>query len=156
MDLAAYRGSAEAFVSELTNAYYRHYAGLEDEYAIEPIFERHAELFDRAAVDDLRELSVVRKVLETAAAALAEMRAHRVDAGRPRGQHFGRERLRVTPLDLPNAGTNTVTGQAAPNEDHKAAVARHTVAPERERLDVELELVAPSRTLGCGLRFHRH
>ena len=56
MDLAAYRASAEAFSSELTRAYYHHYAGLEAEYAIESIYERHAELFDRASVDGLREL----------------------------------------------------------------------------------------------------
>ncbi len=56
MDLAAYRASAEAFSSELTNAYYRHYAGVDAEYAIEPIYARHAELFSRAAVDGLREL----------------------------------------------------------------------------------------------------
>jgi hypothetical protein len=56
MDLAAYRASAEAFSSELTNAYYRHYAGLDAEYTLEPIYERHAELFERASVDELREL----------------------------------------------------------------------------------------------------
>jgi hypothetical protein len=56
MELAAYRESAEAFSSELTNAYYRHFAGLDAEYAIEPIYERHAELFDRTSVDGLREL----------------------------------------------------------------------------------------------------
>lgn len=55
MDLGAYRSSAETFVSELENAYYRHYAGLDDEYAIEPIYERHAELFHRGSVDGLRE-----------------------------------------------------------------------------------------------------
>ncbi len=55
MDLAAYRGSAEAFVSELTNAYYRHYAGLDDDYPIEAIYDRHPELFRRDSVDALRE-----------------------------------------------------------------------------------------------------
>ena len=55
MDLDAYRSSAEAFLSELTGEYYRHYAGLKDEYAIEPIYERHGELFTRQAVDGLRE-----------------------------------------------------------------------------------------------------
>jgi len=30
MDLAAYRRSAETFVSALTGAYYRHYSGLDD------------------------------------------------------------------------------------------------------------------------------
>src|SRR5436190_13068488 len=56
MDLAAYRTSAEAFVSELMNAYYRHYAGLDDEYAVEPVYERHAELFERGPVEELRKL----------------------------------------------------------------------------------------------------
>jgi hypothetical protein len=54
MDLDAYRSSAEAFLSELTAEHYRHYAGLQDEYAIEPIYARHSELFTRAAVDGLR------------------------------------------------------------------------------------------------------
>lgn len=56
MDLEAYRRSAEEFVAELDRAYYRHYAGLEDEYRLEPIYERHAELFGRQAVDTLRSL----------------------------------------------------------------------------------------------------
>ena len=55
MDLDAYRRSAETFVSELTSAYYRHYAGLEAEYEIEPIYARHAGLFTRDAVSRLRE-----------------------------------------------------------------------------------------------------
>jgi hypothetical protein len=54
MDLAVYRRSAEAFVSELTREYYRHYAGLKASYEIEPIYARHAELFSAAAVDELR------------------------------------------------------------------------------------------------------
>jgi hypothetical protein len=54
MDLDAYRSEAEAFLSELTAEYYRHYAGLQDEYAIEPIYARHAELFTRHAIDALR------------------------------------------------------------------------------------------------------
>jgi hypothetical protein len=57
MDLSAYRGSAEAFIAELTNAYYRHYAGIVDAYPIEAIYDRHAELFRRDAVDRLRALS---------------------------------------------------------------------------------------------------
>jgi hypothetical protein len=54
MDLDAYRASAEEFVAELTAEYYHHYAGLKDEYEIEPIYERHASLFSRGAVDALR------------------------------------------------------------------------------------------------------
>jgi hypothetical protein len=55
MDLEAYRQSAEAFVSDLTGTYYRHYAGLDERYEIEPIYERHAKLFERSAVDSVRE-----------------------------------------------------------------------------------------------------
>jgi hypothetical protein len=55
MDLDAYRRSAETFISELTGAYYRHYAGLEAEYEIEPIYARHGWLFTLDAVARLRE-----------------------------------------------------------------------------------------------------
>ncbi len=57
MDLDSYRRSAEAFISELTAEYYRHYAGLKDEYEIEPIYARHAELFAPDAVEELRALT---------------------------------------------------------------------------------------------------
>ncbi len=57
MDLEAYRDSAESFLSELTGTFYRHYAGLDERFEIEPIYQRHADLFERAAVEDLRELT---------------------------------------------------------------------------------------------------
>jgi hypothetical protein len=56
MDLDAYRRMGESFVSELTREYYRHYAGLQDDYAIEPIYARHAALFTGEAVRSLRDL----------------------------------------------------------------------------------------------------
>jgi hypothetical protein len=56
MDLESYRRSAEEFVCALTAEYYRHYAGLKESYEIEPIYERHRELFGAGAVDDLRGL----------------------------------------------------------------------------------------------------
>lgn len=56
MDLEDYRRSAEAFLSELTREEYRHFAGLKATYEIEPIYERHAGLFSRAAIEDLRAL----------------------------------------------------------------------------------------------------
>ena len=55
MNLAAYRAEAEAFVSALDREYYLHFSGRQDEYEIEPIYERHAGLFAREAVDALRE-----------------------------------------------------------------------------------------------------
>src|SRR5581483_9217855 len=58
MDLGAYRRSAESFLNELTGEYYRHYAGLDERFEIEPIYERHAELFERDTVEELRDAAV--------------------------------------------------------------------------------------------------
>jgi hypothetical protein len=55
MDLDAYRAEAEEFVSALDREYYRHFSGQQDTYDIEPIYERHAGLFSRDAVEGLRE-----------------------------------------------------------------------------------------------------
>lgn len=55
MELSAYRARAEAFVAELGDAYHRHYAGLSEEFAIDAIYARHAELFSFEAVAWLRE-----------------------------------------------------------------------------------------------------
>ncbi len=57
MDLEAYRSAAESFLSELTGTYYRHFSGLDERFEIKPIYERHAHLFEREAVEDLRELA---------------------------------------------------------------------------------------------------
>jgi hypothetical protein len=56
VELEDYRRSAELFVSELTGEFYRHYAGLKDSFEIEPIYARHAGLFEAAAVTELRGL----------------------------------------------------------------------------------------------------
>jgi len=56
MDLDAYRQSAETFITELTREHYRHYAGLQDTFELEPIYERHRDLFTRASIDALRDL----------------------------------------------------------------------------------------------------
>ena len=56
MDLEAYRRSAETFLTELTREEYRHFAGLKETYEIEPIYERHADLFTRGSVERLRGL----------------------------------------------------------------------------------------------------
>ena len=54
MDIGAYRGEAEAFVSALGLEHYRHFAGLKPSLEIEPIYDAHAELFTRRAVEELR------------------------------------------------------------------------------------------------------
>ncbi len=55
LDLDTYRHGAEAFVGEIDLEYYRHLAGHKPELEIEPIYERHAGLFDRSMVAAIRE-----------------------------------------------------------------------------------------------------
>jgi hypothetical protein len=66
MNLAAYRADAEEFVSSLDREYYQHFAGLKDDFDIEPIYEAHAELFSRESVQRLREEGT-RQLVEFAA-----------------------------------------------------------------------------------------
>lgn len=55
IDLGAYSGEAEEFLSSIDREYYLHYSGQQDEFEIEAIYARHAELFSRESVDSLRE-----------------------------------------------------------------------------------------------------
>jgi oligoendopeptidase F len=54
-DLDSYAGAAERFVSALDREYYEHYAGYKQAFEIKAIYERHADLFERPAVDWLRD-----------------------------------------------------------------------------------------------------
>ncbi len=51
---ATYEHAAEAFLAEHAEEMYQHWAGLRDELALEPIYRRHAALFERASIDALR------------------------------------------------------------------------------------------------------
>jgi hypothetical protein len=55
LDLDRYRADADQFMEELMREHYLHFSGQKDEFEIEPIYERHAELYSRGAVDELRE-----------------------------------------------------------------------------------------------------
>lgn len=55
LDLAAYRRDAETFVGEIDRQYYLHLAGHQPRLEIEPIYERHAALFEAQAVAAIRE-----------------------------------------------------------------------------------------------------
>lgn len=55
MDLEAYRQDAEDFLARLNLAYYRHYAGHDPDFALEPIYARYEALFTRDAVAALQE-----------------------------------------------------------------------------------------------------
>jgi hypothetical protein len=54
LDLDRYRAQADQFMTEISREHYLHFSGQKDEFEIEPIYERHADLFSRAAVDELR------------------------------------------------------------------------------------------------------
>ena len=53
--LDTYAAQAEEFVGAMDREYYLHFAGRKPEFEIEPIYERHAGLFGRTVVDELRE-----------------------------------------------------------------------------------------------------
>ena len=65
-DLAAYRAEAEDFLSSIDREYYLHYSGQQDEFEIEAIYTRHADLFSRASVDSLREAGAAPALVEFA------------------------------------------------------------------------------------------
>jgi hypothetical protein len=55
LDLNSYRESAEEFTEQIDREYYLHLSGRKREFEIEPIYDRHAELFSRQAVEFLRD-----------------------------------------------------------------------------------------------------
>jgi hypothetical protein len=54
LKLDDYRSRAEQFTTEITREGYLHFSGQKPELEIERIYERHADLFSRATVDELR------------------------------------------------------------------------------------------------------
>jgi hypothetical protein len=54
LELDRYRAQADQFMEELMREHYLHFSGQKDDFEIEPIYERHADLYSRAAVDELR------------------------------------------------------------------------------------------------------
>jgi hypothetical protein len=54
LDLESYSRRAQEFVSELDREYHLHFSGQKPEYRVQEIYERHRDLFARAAIDALR------------------------------------------------------------------------------------------------------
>jgi hypothetical protein len=63
-ELDGYRAGADRFIAELDEEYYLHYAGLKAEFELRPIYERHADLTDLAAVKRLGQAVRGRENLE--------------------------------------------------------------------------------------------
>lgn len=57
MELDGYRRQAEAFCEQIDREYYLHHSGRKRSFDIEPIYDRHAELFSRRALEELREVA---------------------------------------------------------------------------------------------------
>jgi oligoendopeptidase F len=55
IQIDTYAREAEQFVSALDREYYLHFAGHKESFEIEGIYERHAALFERPVVEELRE-----------------------------------------------------------------------------------------------------
>lgn len=55
-DLASYASGAEEFVSAVTAEYFENFSGRKPGLALEPIYERHADLFSRERISSLAEL----------------------------------------------------------------------------------------------------
>jgi hypothetical protein len=55
VDLESYREQADSFQTELMREYYRHFAGLQADLPLDAVYERHAVLFTREAVEQLRD-----------------------------------------------------------------------------------------------------
>ncbi len=66
IDLTSYRREAEEFLTAIDREYYLHFSGRQDDFEIEPIYDRHAGLFSREAVDGLREASAPAALVEFA------------------------------------------------------------------------------------------
>jgi hypothetical protein len=117
--------------------------GLAREDRLERRFRDAREPLQRVAHLELLllQLCLVREILEAAAAAGGEVRARRLHSLGPGPEHLGRERLGVAPLDLRDARPDAVAGKPASHEDDEAVEPGHAVAAERERVDVELELL---------------
>jgi hypothetical protein len=57
VDLSAYRSDAEQFLERIDREYYLHLSGQKPDLELGPIYEQHADLFARGAVEELRELA---------------------------------------------------------------------------------------------------
>lgn len=149
MDLDRYRADAEAFLAELHEAYYRHYAGLEEDFPLEAIYAAHADLFGEAAVDGLAGAGApalrafaVEGHLERAVAGLEAERARREAT------------LRVEAGGTPLGFREAALAQAAePDRDRREAIEQARLAMVAEALNPlaceALETVhARSRALG--------
>lgn len=132
MDLDDYRGQADDFLMEISREHYLHFSGQKEDFEIEAIYERHAGLFSRDAVERLRE-SGNRELLEFAVQGLMGQETKAEDAELAR---------RGAALELEVGGETMPLRQSSvvqanePDSDRRAAI-------ERARLDLTTRELTP-------------
>src|SRR3954449_2022857 len=132
LDLDQYRAEADDFMTELMREHYLHFSGQKDEFEIEPIYERHAGLYSRATVEELR-ASGNRELLMFAVQGLMgqETKAEEAELAR-----------REAALELDIDGEKIPLRQSPvvqanePDPDRRAAI-------ERARLDIAASELTP-------------
>jgi hypothetical protein len=67
VELATYRAEAEEFTSAIDREYLLHYSGRKHEFDLDPIYGRHAGLFEPSAVEELRAAGAPRELVRFAA-----------------------------------------------------------------------------------------
>jgi hypothetical protein len=151
LDLDSYRAQADEFMSDLMREYYLHFSGQKQEFEIEPIYERHAELYSRHAVDQLRE-SGNRELLYFAVQGLMGQATKAEEAELARRE--AALELRVDDEVIPFRQSQVVQGDER-DPDRRAAIERARLdATERELTPLVLEMhersAALARELGWG------
>src|SRR3954462_2557004 len=132
LDLEAFREESEAFLGELDREYYLQFSGQQDDYGIEAVYERHAGLFGREAVDELRS-SGNRELLEFAVQGLIgqETKAEAAELAR-----------REAALEIEVDGEKLPFRQA-PVEQANEPDADRRAAIERARIEVAEDELTP-------------
>ncbi|HEX6713392.1 MAG TPA: hypothetical protein VF066_08400, partial [Thermoleophilaceae bacterium] len=151
MDLDRYRAQADDFMTELMREHYLHFSGQKPEFEIEPIYERHAGLFSRTAVDELRG-SGNRELLMFAVQGLMgqETKAEEAELARREASL----ELRVDDEAIPFRQSQVVQASEA-DADRRATIERARLdTAERELTPLTLEVhersAAIAKDLGWG------
>jgi len=157
MDLDAYRAEAEEFAAALDREYYLHFSGQQDRYEVEPIYERHARLFSREAVDALRS-SEARLLLEFAVQGLigCETSVEQAELARREAElelEVGGERMPFRSAAVTQANERDPERRAAIEDARNGATEQHLNPVLRELLErshaLSAELGWPSMRAMC-------
>ncbi len=126
VDLDGYRAEAQAFWEEIEREYLLHMSGRKPEFELEPIYARHAALFEREAAERLREAGAPRELVRFAVEGLFGQETKREAEALARRE----AEARITVGDGELGYREAVAAQANERDPERRA------ALERARLDV--------------------